>query len=295
MALSMYNFSIIIPHRNSYNLLVRCLDSIPNRDDLQIIVVDDNSEKATLDSLNSDIKKRKNVELIPLVEEKGGAGHARNVGLSHAQGKWILFSDCDDEYSADLNELMDQYLDSNYDVVYYDYIYKYNQKESEPVCSSKRIKGDNEAYLKYKVLAPWNKMVKKSLIDKNNIFFEECPNGNDLFYSFQVGYYSNNVCFSPDVIYHYYRNVIGITNRRNTDSGYLCSFEHLYKCNNFYRFIGQKQWCQSVIVKLISILYKQGVRAMFQATKVFLRNKKQIIENQNAFVDYFISHSASSL
>ena len=39
----MINYSIIIPHKNIPNLLQRCLDSIPNREDVQIIVVDDNS------------------------------------------------------------------------------------------------------------------------------------------------------------------------------------------------------------------------------------------------------------
>ncbi|WP_430438555.1 glycosyltransferase [Phocaeicola vulgatus] len=37
------NYSIIIPHKNSAGLLQRCLDSIPQRDDIQIIIIDDNS------------------------------------------------------------------------------------------------------------------------------------------------------------------------------------------------------------------------------------------------------------
>ena len=36
------NYSIIIPHKNSAILLKRCLDSIPQRNDIEIIVVDDN-------------------------------------------------------------------------------------------------------------------------------------------------------------------------------------------------------------------------------------------------------------
>lgn len=39
----MINYSIIIPHKNIPHLLVRCLDSIPQKDDVQIIVIDDNS------------------------------------------------------------------------------------------------------------------------------------------------------------------------------------------------------------------------------------------------------------
>ena len=45
----MINYSIIIPHKNIPNLLQRCLDSIPNREDVQIIVVDDNSDPNIVD------------------------------------------------------------------------------------------------------------------------------------------------------------------------------------------------------------------------------------------------------
>lgn len=34
-------YSIIIPHKNILKLLQRCLDSIPERDDVQVIIVDD--------------------------------------------------------------------------------------------------------------------------------------------------------------------------------------------------------------------------------------------------------------
>ena len=36
-------YSFVIPHKNSLDLLQRCLDSIPVRSDIEIIVVDDNS------------------------------------------------------------------------------------------------------------------------------------------------------------------------------------------------------------------------------------------------------------
>lgn len=38
-----YKYSIIIPHKNTIHLLERCVDSIPRRKDIQIIVVDDDS------------------------------------------------------------------------------------------------------------------------------------------------------------------------------------------------------------------------------------------------------------
>ena len=37
-------FSIIIPHHNIPGLLRRCLDSVPRRDDTEVLVVDDGSD-----------------------------------------------------------------------------------------------------------------------------------------------------------------------------------------------------------------------------------------------------------
>lgn len=42
-------YNIIIPHKNTPKLLQRCLDSIPQRDDLHIIIVDDNSDLEKMD------------------------------------------------------------------------------------------------------------------------------------------------------------------------------------------------------------------------------------------------------
>ena len=39
-------FSIIIPHKDIPDLLMRCLRSIPVSEDIQVIVVDDNSADA---------------------------------------------------------------------------------------------------------------------------------------------------------------------------------------------------------------------------------------------------------
>ncbi|MFS2760521.1 glycosyltransferase, partial [Phocaeicola vulgatus] len=38
-----YHYSIIIPHKNTPRLLERCLCSIPTWDEIQIIIIDDNS------------------------------------------------------------------------------------------------------------------------------------------------------------------------------------------------------------------------------------------------------------
>lgn len=85
-------FSIIMLHKNTPKLLKRCLESIPRMDDIQIIVVDDNSDSNIVDFSVLIGMKDECVEIY-LTKEGKGAGHACNVGMKYAKGKWLLFTD----------------------------------------------------------------------------------------------------------------------------------------------------------------------------------------------------------
>ena len=86
-------YSIIIPHYKSINSLAKCIHTIPDRKDIQVIIVDDNSgiEKSVFESRC--LKGRQNVSII-YEWHNNGAGHARNVGLKEARGIWFFFRKC---------------------------------------------------------------------------------------------------------------------------------------------------------------------------------------------------------
>ena len=96
-----YLYSIIIPHFNSSQLLERMLNSIPRRDDIQIIVVDDNSNEIEKGELRK--IRRPNVELY-FQTTNHGAGFARNVGLDHVLGQWVIVADADDVFAPNAFE-----------------------------------------------------------------------------------------------------------------------------------------------------------------------------------------------
>lgn len=70
------NYSIIIPHKNIPTLLRRCLDSIPKRNDVQIIVVDDNSDPGMVDFSKFPGLNETNIEVY-FTKEGKGAGYAK--------------------------------------------------------------------------------------------------------------------------------------------------------------------------------------------------------------------------
>lgn len=187
-----YNYSIIIPHYNIPDLLARCLRSIPEREDVQVIVVDDNSpnQGAYLSTIPE--LKRKNVEFYPN-KDGLGAGHVRNVGLSHAKGKWIVFSDSDDFFVENISEIFDKYVDETSDILYFN-IKSCDSNDVTKILSENRERlfelykntGDDR-YFRICYTEPWGKFIKHQLIKDNHIQFQETKANNDLLFAMKSG------------------------------------------------------------------------------------------------------------
>ena len=106
---SFIKYSIIIPHKDTPDLLQQCLDSIPVRMDTEVIVIDDDSNPEKVDFNNFPRWKGKYYSTI--FTKKGlGAGYARNVGLEHANGKWVIFSDADDYFLPSFDNILNENL-----------------------------------------------------------------------------------------------------------------------------------------------------------------------------------------
>ena len=112
----MINYSIIIPHKNIPKLLQRCLDSIPVRDDVQVIVVDDNSDLDVVDFSNFPQWSGEHYETY-FSKTTLFAGGARNVGMQHALGTWIVYLDADDLFAPQINAVLDKYKSSEADYI----------------------------------------------------------------------------------------------------------------------------------------------------------------------------------
>ena len=188
----MYNYSIIIPHYNNVEDLKRCLDSIPERDDVQVIVIDDNSDPQMVDFTNFPGVGRRNVEVVFSKGENGkGPGYARNVGIEHAKGKWIVFSDSDDYFFPQFNQIMNQYLDSNAEIVFF----KCKKENLEHELSDyfavndlidQSRKDGNADPIAYGFPCPWGKFVKRDFLENNNIRFQQITGGDDILFSVRM-------------------------------------------------------------------------------------------------------------
>lgn len=275
-------FSFIIPHKNCPKLLNRCINSIPEREDVQIIIVDDNSDADKKPKIS-----RHNTEVVFLDADRSkGAGRARNIGLREAKGKWLLFADADDYYSDKLNEFLDNYIDSNSDAIYFGYMkISQNGQTINPdynhVLYSAISNPDVDILYRYFLNAPWNKMVRSELLKKYNIVFEESISGNDIFYSYQLGTAAKTVSIEKSIIYYYNYNPNSLVHKKkNSKEKHLCRLLHTCQMNVAKSLLGYPQLKTSLLKYFIYELKTNGVRNFSLSIYVAIKNYNYIRNNK---------------
>lgn len=203
------HFSIIIPHKDVPSLLVRCLDSIPKRDDIQIIVVDDNSSTDIVDFGSFPGRERENLEVY-LTQKSGGTGYAQNIGLEHAVGKWVLFIGADDFFTEDVDSFLNRMVDAPEDVIIFDHRSvlsdDINSSVERSAYLSKMVDDYlngriDEKYLRCKYIVATCKLIRRDLIEKHHVRFSETKWSNDNYFSAQVSCFADSIKVCDDVIY----------------------------------------------------------------------------------------------
>ena len=202
-------YSIIIPHKDIPDLLQRCLNSIPLFDDVQVIVVDDNSDPNKVDFDHFPQWQGKRYEYY-LTKEGKGAGYARNIGLDHAKGRWVVFADADDFFTEDFNALLDEMVDAEEDLIYFDYINVFSSDITRQDTSriwyrhfiAGYLSGEiSERPLRVGFPVVWSRIIKRNLIKRHNIRFSETRWGNDVLFSALIGSKAKSIRVSDRIGY----------------------------------------------------------------------------------------------
>lgn len=222
----MIKLSVIVPHYNWPERLEILLDTIPNRPDVQVIVVDDNSDKdiEKLELIKEKYSNR-NVLFFKNHFKNRSAGACRNIGLEYAQGEWILFADADDYFLPDWYEKVSRYFETNSEMIFFpptSIQLNTNGLSSRHKVYEKMILDylnrhdfESELRLRYFYSSPCSKLIRQDLIKKNNIRFEEIMVSNDVMFSVKCGHYANSLECSQENIYVVTESGDSLTCRKN--------------------------------------------------------------------------------
>ena len=294
----MHIFSIIIPHHNIPDLLQRCLDSIPDVPDVQVIVVDDNSSADKVDFDHFPGLERRYTECI-FDKEGGGAGHARNIGLRHADGKWLVFADSDDFFTKDAFDIFSSHKEDVANII----LFKANSVDSDDYSPSDRhielnkyidsvVSGDmsmTQGLLAKPV--PWCKMFRRDYIQGYKILFDETMASND------VMFVARSVCWTEstylavctETVYTVTSRADSLMGRSKSDpDNFLCRLEVYIRYNNFLKdYPGLRR---EPLIILLFRSHRYGLRT-FVRTFMLLLRKHALFSGFDTFMRIINNHT----
>ena len=175
--------SIIVPAYNCESYIEQCLDSLfqQNETAIEVIVVDDGSKDHTAHILDEYAKKDERLKVFHV--KNGGPSRARNIGLDHAVGDWILFVDADDWVDADILSRL-ELSNKAADVIFFGFKRSYDDVRMEEClpgaadyatssdaihCQLVKLFKSKEEFFGYS----WNKVYKREIVERYHLRFKE--------------------------------------------------------------------------------------------------------------------------
>lgn len=266
--------SIIVPLYNGEGTVERCINSILGQSykHIEVIIIDDGSSDGSISICKSFCCKDNRVKLLK--QENSGASAARNKGILHSKGKYIMFVDSDDFIETPMVEcLINKAEKNNADFVMcgmkvdkYGLNGKLIQSNSYELCP-RIIEGnlniphnildliENE-----KINGPVSKLIRTDIIRKNNILMPEHIHlQEDLYFNLRVLEHVNKLIVLKENFYHYIRTPNETVTTRFYPNRYSMTNEVHDLLLNFYRTRGYKY----EVLSSINYMYIKNTFASF--------------------------------
>lgn len=217
----MIKVSVIVPVYNVDKYIRRCIASLVKQtlQGIEIIIVDDGSTDNSETIIKEYMKYNEQIKYFR--KENGGLSDARNYGLKFASGEYVAFLDSDDYVEADMYEKMyKKALKEDSDMVECNFYWTYGRyggKNKKDI--GYRYYGKQEMFETGRVVA-WNKLYKKSILDKANVKFPKGLQYEDVEFFYKMIPYLENVSFVKQPMVHYVqrkKSIINTSNERVSD------------------------------------------------------------------------------
>lgn len=268
------------------------LKSIPNRNDIQVIIVDDGSD----DCCKKELARLSHTNLEIYYQEKNlGGGFARNLGFAKVKGKWFIGCDADDFFSEDAFNILDTY--TNHNIDYLCFCIKVldgssQKKLNHTVVSDSSVrrylKEKNKksiSLFKFRNFEPWNKMISVDFLRKNNIQWENCRINIDVMFSLQLGLYGKNFEAIPNELYNLVFSENSITRKKKTIEREFNFYLQVVKRNTIYKALGLGYpFFRHDFLYIPFLLKKRGLKDTITFFSYRHKHINEVLEARNAYL-----------
>lgn len=229
--------SIIVPIYNVEKYILRCLTSIYEQiyKNIEVILINDQGKDNSIGLVEEFISTNTCVHWKIIHHDKNsGLSAARNTGIKHASGEYLFFLDSDDAILPDTVSALTKSLTSTS----IDFVvggikeigFKKRMVANNPT-SNILLQNDDElrnAFFSeiYPVIA-CNKLINRSFIIQNNLYFEEALLHEDLLWSFLMAIHAKKAVLSTDITYLYFYNGESISSAKKAEN--FLSYIRIFK------------------------------------------------------------------
>lgn len=202
--------SIMIPNYNQEKLILKALNSIPKRDDIELIIIDDKSTDNSWNIINDWVNNNKdkfgNV-IIKLNRDNMGCGYSKNWAYTKASGDYIITLDSDDYlYTDKYNEVLSKLKELDADMVFVA-----NDINDGSVWSHNDRK------------ATWSYFVKRDFLTRSGLNYDpEARRAGDFKLTKELQSLDHSEIILKDVVYHY---------NYPREGSIVWNYEHMHRNN----------------------------------------------------------------
>ena len=205
--------SVVVSVYNTEPYLRTCLDSIIRQTypALEILCVDDGSTDASPQILADYVAGDPRFRI--LTQANAGAGAARNTGLAHATGEYLIFLDSDDWFEPDfLEQMLRRARESGADVT----ICRAEEFDTETGAASPWMRRDEllpgdcfspvqaaNVLFQFVHGEAWDKLYRTGFIRDTGLRFPALKNSEDLVFVFQSLALADRIALADRVLVHY--------------------------------------------------------------------------------------------
>lgn len=228
--------SVTVPLYNSAKYLHECLDSLASQTlkNIEIILVDDGSTDGSGEICDEYSRKYSNFKVIH--QKNSGSASARQAGLDASRGEYVIVCDSDDWVEPNIyEELYKAAKNTDADIAMCNYFAEYNDGRSIPnIAKFKENDGlvDRRHLLLTRPGSSWVKLIKKTLFERSNAFYELGINmGEDALIMYKLMLANPRIVQIDDILYHY-RRLQGENTYTNT-----ITMNQVYQINRIYEWV----------------------------------------------------------
>lgn len=285
--MSIPKFSIIIPVYNAETTIAKMIDVLKKIEaaNFEVLLINDGSidrtEKVIDDTIRNDSR------FLLFNKENEGPGMARNYGIEHAKGEYLLFFDADD---FPIVTILDDYttiISKNLKLDLIISSFTFRTLNQEKVVDEKNFLIDEHIYSSNKefladmyelmnkqlMYVVWNKCYRRDIILDNVIRFKNYRSCEDRIFNLDYYKHCSNVVMNPKVEYVYeFEGGQGVTNQYNQNK--FATFKEFYERSNAITSDENKAGMAALLLKgTTSVIF-----SILETKKVDKRQKKKEIE-----------------